>query len=943
MIAIGSPGRLALVLTQWTPRILWWRASSSKAMGLEVSLMATVEAIVDWVVQVENGGLLNVLFEDISSTSKEPQFTLSQNIHTSILNFLQNMLAYKPLALPVLQAMPGSLGGGVAGVDEANANPNREPEIFWITMGLLGAILILIIVLQIINCCCCCCGHKARHLNRVQVAAVDKDLKHKNLVCRVTYITLLAIAFLFVAASVILLAIYFSSANLVVAHLEIHEQTSSTPNFISLPDGLQAAVKHLSTFIKQGIESGQQLTEWSFNSFATQTDGEISANLRRVTTKLQDHLQLPDVTEKGQSNLGGIKNCSVNSKSAGFLMDKLKPSISALNDQIAHTQELYKVEFNKITNCDQKCESLKTRVDKLRSPIDPNKLDSGLVNELASKLDGIHEDFEALQTKLQTTIDSIQGSADEIMLSLKKELQLQEILGTVDEFWPQAETQSQKLLEEVDKATTTLTTRIPQGAKFVRIVLYSIGGFLVFMVLIAVLIFARLLYRGITSQLYGDPDDIPAGSNLNAWDRLACGKCSACCCSVFFVFILLIFAIVVGVLLFVLTTISGEGCIYLAQESAVAKTDFVVNSLVAEQWDSIMSGVATGEENFLNTSPPQNMLTALIRTCDYVDTQQVVGLLSAMNYQNLVDVHKLVTSPKVQDGINNGKVIAVKAIKDLEISTKLPPEADFEAIRKKLDEALKNIDLDELLTATKPEVMDIAPLNKLHNDLEDYGGSAQSPGDAGFTKPNEELKKVISSMSELALSVKDLHLAIEVVNEEKNNLLSPFGELIEALKTTVNLAGNEEGVAAEVTSQYDVLIKTVMGFMERKGNLLFAQVTQELLPCLEAHKAYMSMTGATCGNVNLLLGFVYVLALNVFFLVFLYFALFNLAFFQGILLRMAGEEEEEEEEEENSSSDDDYSDDESEESQESSSTSSVTSTSDTITSTVDDDSVVAFA
>ena len=76
--------------------------------------------------------------------------------------------------------------------------------------------------------------------------------------------------------------------------------------------------------------------------------------------------------------------------------------------------------------------------------------------------------------------------------------------------------------------------------------------------------------------------------------------------------------------------------------------------------------------------------------------------------------------------------------------------------------------------------------------------------------------------------------------------------------------------------------------MKADGDAVFTNLTNAVLPCQKAHVAYSSAMSVTCGETGVFhrfLGFVYVLALNMLFLVFLYFALFNLSFFQGIIIR----------------------------------------------------------
>ncbi|KAL5962190.1 hypothetical protein TSMEX_010082 [Taenia solium] len=80
--------------------------------------------------------------------------------------------------------------------------------------------------------------------------------------------------------------------------------------------------------------------------------------------------------------------------------------------------------------------------------------------------------------------------------------------------------------------------------------------------------------------------------------------------------------------------------------------------------------------------------------------------------------------------------------------------------------------------------------------------------------------------------------------------------------------------------------------MKSDGEATFANLTASLFPCKEAHAAYIAAIGVTCGEsggVRLLIGLSYVLALNVLFLTFLYFALLVLAFFQALQIRMLGD------------------------------------------------------
>ncbi len=119
------------------------------------TLLGFFEVFNDWVLQSENGGVLNFLLNPATTPAgSTPEFEQAENI-------ADNAALYKPLDLRILQAIPVAFGGGQRGVKFAHENPNQEPALFWITITSFLVILALIIFLQIINGCCCDCGEKS--------------------------------------------------------------------------------------------------------------------------------------------------------------------------------------------------------------------------------------------------------------------------------------------------------------------------------------------------------------------------------------------------------------------------------------------------------------------------------------------------------------------------------------------------------------------------------------------------------------------------------------------------------------------------------------------------------------------------------------------------------------------------------------------------------------
>lgn len=126
-------------------------------MGLQFSLMGTVATILKWIVRVENGGLLNIAFEKVATTTTgETEFDVSKDLMGKTIDFAKQALMLKEIPLPILKEIPESLGGGKPGVDDAHSHPNREPLLFFITIG----VFLAVVLLQFVSCCCLECGIK---------------------------------------------------------------------------------------------------------------------------------------------------------------------------------------------------------------------------------------------------------------------------------------------------------------------------------------------------------------------------------------------------------------------------------------------------------------------------------------------------------------------------------------------------------------------------------------------------------------------------------------------------------------------------------------------------------------------------------------------------------------------------------------------------------------
>uniref|UniRef100_A0A5K3FKG3 Conserved plasma membrane protein n=1 Tax=Mesocestoides corti TaxID=53468 RepID=A0A5K3FKG3_MESCO len=856
-------------------------------MALEVTLTSVVAAIMVWAVQVENGGVLNTVFKVVpTSTPGTVEFDVSDDLMQSNIDYVMSALLLKPISLPVLEAMPESLGGGASGVANAHAHPNREPNIFWTTVALYVLIVFLIIAIQVINCCCCCCsgGETGVYgsMNPLQVAALRSRVGHKQLVCRIAYLAVLVLAVAFLAACIILIFVYFSSIGVLMSYLEAHngsaEETSSIQN------GLQALTTHVTQFMKTGIESGRTLTDNSLTDFIKNTNAEISSGLSGTIDNLLLYLSVANVLAKGGETVKALKTFSMYVTDASDSINALKGGVAALCKKMDEARDEFKNAFRTVTNCDQECQKLKTATENLYCPIDLSAIDTSVTNQFTTELQKTVADLEKKLADVNKAIKDIKASTSKMVDSIEEKLDLKTVLSSINKFWDDTSAQVGGVTKNLEDLSTSVDNGLSQYSGYIRIGFYVIGGFFIVMLVIAALIAARLLYRAFRDRLYAGADTVLTYTPGNKWDKIVCGKGSVCCCSVIFIPILLIFAAIIAVLLFALTTVSGEACIYVTRETGVNKTDFVVDGLLARRWSSLVGGSVGGANDFLNTPPPKHVLHALTQSCRGSTMQSSRrGLLSAVGYTNLVDVSKLVKSPQVQEGIKEGKKTVSDEVKKLKISSKLPSESELEKAQTDLEKAIKDLNLTTLINSTNSNLLNPAPIEKLISELTDYSNRISQQN--AFEKGINILKDVAVKMKNLQPEMDSTSVHLQKVDTEKGEIIRPVKGLVEAFKTTIKAAKDESALIGEVDKQYDKVTTELLDFMEKDGGVAFSHLTQELFPCEEAYRAVNVALAVSCGDeggLNRFVGVVYVLALTVLFICFFYFSLFNLAFMQAI-------------------------------------------------------------
>eukprot|EP00108_Taenia_solium_P006486 TsM_000940000 transcript=TsM_000940000 gene=TsM_000940000 len=499
-------------------------------MGLHFSLLASVAAIMAWVIRTENGGLLNVLFHIVSlSTEHDLEFDLISEVDAPTVEFFRKMLLFQPLPLPVLQVMPRSLGGSQAAVDNAHANPNRGAHIFWITVFAFLLSIVLIILLQVVNCCCCCCKEKDPHIsmNALQMALLRSNFTNKQFVLRVVYIVALILTLVFLAASIILLMVYFSSTGLVVAYLETNPQPSvgnQTP--VSLPDGLRATVVLASSFVHKGISGGRALTSTTIHDFLDRTYAKAREGVLDAFERLLAYLGVQNALEKGEKVVEVMRSVLTLLLDIYGDVTLLYNETASLETKLDAVRTAYTQALRSVSNCSHwdLCKRLNATISNITSPIYSTKLNPKLITPY---IEGLNQTIANLSTSMQEvrgSINQLRNSTNDVLDSLKSRLHLTRMLEQIKAFWDDAQSRADKSLNQLNDTVNSVETQIRQYVHDIRIGYFVVGGVFMVMLTIATLIAMRLVYRAIHDRLFAPPNTAFIGSSPSLWLESDCSR-----------------------------------------------------------------------------------------------------------------------------------------------------------------------------------------------------------------------------------------------------------------------------------------------------------------------------------------------------------------------------------------------------------------------------------
>nr|CDS25910.2 hypothetical protein HmN_000624900 [Hymenolepis microstoma] len=838
-------------------------------MAFETILVALAASLMTWVIQTQNGGVLNVLFNpDPVSELENKTFSVVYKVDYK---YFIDLLLLKPLNFPVLRAIPEQFGGGQKGVDAANVNPNREPILFWAVIATSLLLTLLLI------CATCCCGSGPTNGEHA-ITTKGKLARHQKI--RQSYHTILVIFALSMALiTTCFFALYFGTVDFAFTASE--QASDGKVQSINMLERIQMAIDEIKNFTREGSAAFPDSVNRSLTDFENRINSKLSTMLPEIVDNLLTNLKLLSIRDSGVKVAESMTEILSDARKELGTFNKIKEDLVDLETKLAISKIHFKIFFEDVVNCSttENCSDLKELAVNLELPVNLSQIDE---NKLQATLDQL----EKLQKKLGNIVDIYISALVHFDVMLKSapkfvmdKFNLKQITEMAHDFAITMESRVNNTLTSIQTSFNSTSSQIRKYTEWTIIVFYSVGVFIGLLILTAILLILRLIYLACRGNIFSYQVMSPSKRTT-----VCSEKRSVCCCSAILIHFLLLSSVLVAVIFLGLTIVAGEGCIYVTDKEAMKKTDVVLNGIIAAQWDLIVRSEKT---NFLTKAPPSDILQALANRCE----EDSVGLLFACNIRNLINLTEVAHRPEVKETISRGRELLISAVKVMPISSMTPLKKEFEKLAKDLPDAFERLNniLPVLLRYSDPSLIDNTSIENLILKLKAFNTTVLAPQQREFEAGVKVLEEINSLLPTLMSNVNECRTGVESVVKKATNLRPQLSDLLQVLLDSIRVISNESLLELEVISQYNVSAIHLLQFLETDGFHIFQNLTQELFPCQKAHRAYKAAMSVTCdpsGVINHAIGFITITAFTILFLTLFYVAFFTLASYQASEVQM---------------------------------------------------------
>nr|CDS29009.1 hypothetical protein HmN_000845300 [Hymenolepis microstoma] len=807
-----------------------FKAIQMYAVGL--LLLGIVSVSVKWMVRSENGGLLNVIFQ-----IKSPNTTQFQLAPTVDLAFFKNLMLFKPQSLPLLEAIPEEMGGGQKGVNHSHENPNLEAITLWLTICTFSLLNILILIVLMRTCC------RRHQVNEEEVEEEEvkeeevdseKVSRQRNQTSRKI---LIGAAVFLIPGLLCLLFFYFSSMSLVIEALDTssHNQTiGSDSTSIVLFDALKIAHRHTDSFLQKSVKSGDEFILKDVPKFLNsinQRSKELAVEESLYSFNLPSLRQLIQTTVDSSDNI--INEMKWNSMEN--LYREMMQGFHTLHNSIEKASK-------KLINCVNKfdCHTLKSELTNLK--LDSNNYFKELnkFKQRRRNLKEVQQNITEFFGNAQRFISKIEFLLNKTVTSIPDQTSESQITSGFHRQWKNFSIHANTTLQFaktflIDSIQSEFNNYVVPS----KAIVYSIGSLLVLMLLVFIGLLVNSLIQA--SRLhYQSEKGLYSGTGKR-------GYCVVYSLSVLFLLMSVAVSIVVGMSLFGLSVLLGEGCPYIMKETAYKKTDHILNGLGEDYWDALLMKYS---DKWLNKSivpPPKNIIRALSKVCRTDEGDIEKSLLFALGYLNTsIDFKTVLDNPEANQmiaGLWNFSD-ASRQISTYSIVSKLNNSIASYKSPGEMEE-LSNMNLRKGSFSISNTL-----LNQLTHQIS-----------------KNESDSFSSTIQYLNTTAADIDHKISQIKQNMKETSQGFDNAFHDITKFLSLITNSEKLDNKFEEISDRLVLRIKPWLTHQAQLYFGELTKKVIPCGEAHKAFNVATEATCGDTGLLYrvtAYVYILGINFF-------------------------------------------------------------------------------
>ncbi|VDN09897.1 unnamed protein product [Dibothriocephalus latus] len=453
------------------------------------SVLGCVAMAFAWMLQYQNGGLLNVVMKPVRSQgSSNVTFEIISDfsgLSTQVMNIVWGKLTKADLA--VLEALPVDLGGGEQGVNQAIAHPNNEGKLivaFIVCLVFASLGLVAIFVVSLICCCCCSSGSHG-----------DSSNNDQNFLCCGLHILGFVMTALLLVGLAVCIGYYFGAANAMSETLANSKATDAevivwlrgNSSSFSIGRIMEFLVSNVRQFASTSIQSAKTNVNMTINNLTKHLlEGTLPNEISTLVTAIAVEFKVAEIIQEANKMVYAIGNATENS-------DFISTNYTSIVLDIVTNATLLNTTLDSVKpNCGPNYSQAAT----LRNDFDPSKV-LPVHRNVTEVFKKTYTQLKKLQSQLENVTNQLETMQKNVVDELQKQLDFQKMLSSMNDLMDGLDKQVVQAIEQLNQVTTKVSGYLGEYSGTAKAALYALclpcllAGIL-FLVFLALYLFGAL-------------------------------------------------------------------------------------------------------------------------------------------------------------------------------------------------------------------------------------------------------------------------------------------------------------------------------------------------------------------------------------------------------------------------------------------------------------------